>query len=589
VSATIVDALIVTLGLDAKEFERGQKRTLDSLDKTRKDADKTAKDVEQAGKRAAQFFTQMRNEALAFFAVLAVGSGLKSFVKDTISTASGLERMSANLDMSAKDLAEWQLAAKHVGGTAEGMTATLQQAADDIAKFKMGFGSESLSGFFRMGGTTDQLKDANTYLLARADIIKKIYDVDPNKARVVAAMMGITDEGAFNLAKRGAAGMEEQRRAQAALAEEFQRVAKRAEEMRQKLDALSNRFDAIKIRIFEIVLPALEDLVGWLDAHKEDIAKWFEDAVKRIEEFAKSANKAADSVGGWQTILVALIGLKLLSFTANLIGMAGALGRVGSALGMIGTLGGPALKVLGPLGLLLHSDDLNKGEDEELARRKANANPTVLAGNTASRQQFLLSKLKADGYTDAQAAGIIGSLMQESGLNPGAVNPKSGAAGIAQWLGSRKSGFASRYGHDLSKSTFEEQVDYMLWELRNTEKRSGNLLRRAPNADMAAQIHAWEYERPGTAEANIAARMRYAQSVLATYGGGSAMAAAQLPSAARAPSAPVAAPGNSVSSETHIGVINVQTQATDANGIAKDLQGAVSRYSMASQANTGLN
>lgn len=595
-SATIVDALIVTLGLDAKEFERGHKQTQTALDKTRKDADKTAKDLEQAGKRAAQFFTKVRNEALAFFAVLAVGSGLKSFVQETISTASGLDRMSANLNMSTRDLSEWQLAAKHVGGTAEGMSATLQQAADDVAKYKLGLGSETLNEFYRQHGNVNALKDANSLLLEKADIIKRYYDADPNMARVIAGRLGVTDEGSFNLLKQGRAATQEQLQAQSKLAEQMARAAKPAEELRKKFDSLKNSFQEISINVLNSLMPVFDRLLvyftqlgDWVATHDKEITQWVNEFVNDLIKFAHKADDAAQAVGGWQTILVALLALKMLSFTADLIGMAGALGRVGSALGLVGTVGPGALKILGGAGLLLHSEELNKGEDEELARRRANAGPASAGGNTASRQQFLLSRLKADGYTDAQAAGIIGSLMQESGLNPSAVNPKSGARGIAQWLSKdRVGGFEKRYGHGLSQSTFEEQADYMLWELRNTEKRSGDLLRRAPNADMAAQIHAWEYERPGHLEAHIADRMRYAQSVLATYGGGSALAAAQLPNATRTAPTP-SAPGSSVSSETHIGVINVQTQATDANGIAKDLHGAVSRYSMASQANTGVN
>ena len=43
----------------------------------------------------------------------------------------------------------------------------------------------------------------------------------------------------------------------------------------------------------------------------------------------------------------------------------------------------------------------------------------------------------SQGWKDFQAAAIVGNLMQESNLKPTAVNPNSGAYGIAQWLGSR--------------------------------------------------------------------------------------------------------------------------------------------------------
>lgn len=49
--ATIIDALVVTLGLDASGFKKGQEETKESLDKTRKNSEQTAKDMEAAGKR----------------------------------------------------------------------------------------------------------------------------------------------------------------------------------------------------------------------------------------------------------------------------------------------------------------------------------------------------------------------------------------------------------------------------------------------------------------------------------------------------------------------------------------------------------
>jgi hypothetical protein len=45
---------------------------------------------------------------------------------------------------------------------------------------------------------------------------------------------------------------------------------------------------------------------------------------------------------------------------------------------------------------------------------------------------------------------------------------------------------------------------------------------------------------------------------------------------------------NSIQSETHIQNVNVQTAATDANGIARGIGGALQKYSFIPQANLGL-
>lgn len=134
--ATVIDALVVTLGLDAKAFKRGAAETDESLKRTREETARTARDMEERGKQAAIFFSRVRNEALALLAVFTAGMGIKNFVSSTVESTASLARLSGNLNMSAKDLAEWQLAAKNAGGSIEGITNQLKESADQVAKFK---------------------------------------------------------------------------------------------------------------------------------------------------------------------------------------------------------------------------------------------------------------------------------------------------------------------------------------------------------------------------------------------------------------------------------------------------------------------
>jgi hypothetical protein len=66
--ASIVDALVVTLGLDASRFTSGSKQASADLRKTKEDANAAAKQIEASGRQAAEFFKRLRNEAIALFA-----------------------------------------------------------------------------------------------------------------------------------------------------------------------------------------------------------------------------------------------------------------------------------------------------------------------------------------------------------------------------------------------------------------------------------------------------------------------------------------------------------------------------------------
>ena len=119
------------------------------------------------------------------------------------------------------------------------------------------------------------------------------------------------------------------------------------------------------------------------------------------------------------------------------------------------------------------------------------------ADDGAYNAQFALEFFKARGWSQAQASGIVGNLLVESpGLNP---HPKPGdggrAYGIAQWHPDRQATFKQVFKKDIRESSLEDQLRFVDWELKNTEKKAGNLLRGAESANMAAAIVDKEYER----------------------------------------------------------------------------------------------
>lgn len=102
------------------------------------------------------------------------------------------------------------------------------------------------------------------------------------------------------------------------------------------------------------------------------------------------------------------------------------------------------------------------------------------------------------GYSPAQAAGIIGNLKQESGqrLDPNVVGDKGTAFGIAQWRGPRYEAL-QRFARDAGKDWRDPvlQTDFIDYELKNSERRAGDLLRSAQTPEEAAKAFI-AFERP---------------------------------------------------------------------------------------------
>jgi murein DD-endopeptidase MepM/ murein hydrolase activator NlpD len=130
--------------------------------------------------------------------------------------------------------------------------------------------------------------------------------------------------------------------------------------------------------------------------------------------------------------------------------------------------------------------------------------------NTTAVWKFLRGK----GLTSAQAAGIIGVMQQESGqgLNPGAVNPSSGATGIAQWLGGRKNAAV------MSKQ-LGPQLQHLWSELQGPERGALQAVKGAHTIEDATRAWLMKFERPGANEMVLGRRIANARNVFSRLSG----------------------------------------------------------------------
>lgn len=136
-----------------------------------------------------------------------------------------------------------------------------------------------------------------------------------------------------------------------------------------------------------------------------------------------------------------------------------------------------------------------------------------MASTITRNAQYALNFFKSKGWTESQAAGIVGNLQAEStiDLNYRAVN--GNAYGIAQWLyPPRKAAFQAKYGIPIEQSTFDQQLDFVNYELtQGTERGAGSKLKATNTAAGAAEVIFTDYERP--ADNSLQKRIQYAQTL----------------------------------------------------------------------------
>lgn len=121
---------------------------------------------------------------------------------------------------------------------------------------------------------------------------------------------------------------------------------------------------------------------------------------------------------------------------------------------------------------------------------------------------------QSQGWTKEQAAGIVGNLIQESGLNPNTVHDNNTGLGIAghrlERLDAMKQ-FAEARGKPVTD--FQTQLEFINQELNTTESAAGAKLRAASTAQDAAAAFI-NFERPqGYDPNNLAAAHGYQNRV----------------------------------------------------------------------------
>ena len=111
-------------------------------------------------------------------------------------------------------------------------------------------------------------------------------------------------------------------------------------------------------------------------------------------------------------------------------------------------------------------------------------------------KKFFMDK----GYTEEQAAGIVGNLQGESGnFNKDVISGErrgdgGKAVGIAQWHPDRQAKFKEIMHKDLIGSSYEDQLEFVNWELNNSHKKAGDDLRKQTTAAGAAKSVEGKYE-----------------------------------------------------------------------------------------------
>jgi len=346
---TVLDEFVVRLGLDSSGYRKGRREAEEDFKKTQETARKTATNIEDAGKKAAVFYTKLRNEVVSLFAAIAVGTGFANLIRNIVSTEAQVGRLSKALGVTTETLTAWQSAAKRTGGSAEATAGTFQSLTREFQNFAL-TGQSSVLPYFRflqvaVTDTAGKIRPLHDIFL---DLSEQFSKMDPRRAHAIGANMGI-DPGTMALLLKGPAEVRK-------LLEEMRKLGLTTQADADAGQQLENQIDNIQQAVRRLAQSVLTDLgpqitaiLGfmekwllvnrkWLEQEIASEIKRFRDYVKEIdwkglaagaEELWAKINKVVDALGGW----VKVGELLFAAWAVSKLGMiAAAVGAIGLAL-----------------------------------------------------------------------------------------------------------------------------------------------------------------------------------------------------------------------------------------------------------------
>ena len=593
--ATVIDELVVLLGLDPTKFTQGQKEAVSALNKMREASEKHGKETEKNTEKLSTQFSKLQRNLLGIAALFTGGLGLTRFTEQITKLTAELGRLSQQSGTSAQDLSQWIGAGSRVGATADEIAGSVLNLRSALERFRITGQSPIVQYFNQMGiglsGANGKLKDTNQLLM---EMSKWAQGRDKAFTAEWFREMGMS-QGMINLLQQGPDKLAQWLREQKKLAPSDADIRK-LQELQEIWAKMANKAEKLGRDIVVGLVPALEKFAGWVEKIVDFLDKPMQPgaADKAIED--QNKRYGPDAKSGWENLKEWWRG-----------------GGVGRTMGKVGDMLGPssAHAALSPpdqpmgssataskggvtsnayLQKLRESRIREINNDPQLkeevlsmlaleeskgngrtAAMEALLNRSVMTGNTikqelhsgfystvnSGRTRFSVSgsnRAASQAAIDAAAGGsnlIMGRTDQGMVGDPNAAGPGRvrvpGTSGIFNfWTGTRNGRFFShsdsaRFADELNRGAATAQTTNPMMEAGR------------PGSDI---------KLPWISEPAVLGLLK---------------------------SANVSTTNNRTSNEVHVGEMSIHTQATDAYGIARDLKPALEMNKFTNQSNYGPN
>jgi len=243
--ATVVDALVVTLGLNAVEFKKGATEANSTME-------------------------SLAGAAQKVFTILGGLAVLKQAAMAYLDNADAVGKFSQALGLDVEMVQVWGNAADRAGGSADAMQGTIKSLSEELGRLKL-YGMSPTLGMWQMFGvemrdSQGQIKSVDGLLTSLAG---KMEGMTQQRQVAIGKKLGL-DEGTIVLLQKGKQGLEELLARQREIGVYSKQDVESARKTKAAWADLGQAWNMASGVVMRYLAPALE----WLGKKLTDVAIW---------------------------------------------------------------------------------------------------------------------------------------------------------------------------------------------------------------------------------------------------------------------------------------------------------------------------
>ncbi|ECA1249943.1 hypothetical protein EJD24_09110 [Salmonella enterica subsp. enterica serovar Chailey] len=276
---SVLDTFLILFESDASDVKKGT----DEANKSAETLDKTLDKIGITTDGITSSFSGLATVALGSMAAFMSLGGIISGTIEKAEEIDALARSAQSLNMPVEDLDAWGKAAERAGGDADGMRDSLTDLAEKIGEASSDAKSGAAKSFQELGialkNSDGSTKNAAQGMLDLADSVSTL---SREQAIFRIKELGVTDNRTVDLILKGRGAIEDMIKTQKAFGVVTRQDAETAQKFKMELDSTKSMFNSLATQAGVSIMPLLTDFlkivgktVQFLNQHKDSIKTFF--------------------------------------------------------------------------------------------------------------------------------------------------------------------------------------------------------------------------------------------------------------------------------------------------------------------------